>query len=41
MATILSADVAGYSWLIAGDERRTDHTLAEYRHVFGPRVKAR
>jgi len=40
LAAILSADVAGYSRLMANDERATIDTLTAYRKVFRDRVAA-
>jgi adenylate cyclase len=40
VASILAADVAGYSRLMADDERATVRTLTEYREVFSERVEA-
>ena len=40
LAAILSADVAGYSRLMANDERATLETLTAYRKVFRHRVAA-
>ncbi len=38
LAAILSADVVGYSRLMAADERATMDTLNTYRNVFRSRV---
>ena len=40
LTTILAADVAGYSRLMADDERATVRTLTGYREVFAEHVKA-
>jgi adenylate cyclase len=40
LAAILAADVAGYSRLMADDDRATIGTLTEYREVFSDRVAA-
>jgi len=40
LAAILAADVAGYSRLMADDDRATVRTLTEYREVFSERVAA-
>jgi adenylate cyclase len=40
LAAILAADVAGYSRLMADDERATVRTLTEYREVFTEHVEA-
>jgi adenylate cyclase len=40
VAAILAADVAGYSRLMADDERATVRTLTEYREVFAERIAA-
>ncbi len=41
LAAILSADVAGYSRLMAADERATLETLNAYREVFRQQVTDR
>jgi len=38
LAAILAADVAGYSRLMADDDRATVRTITEYREVFSERV---
>ena len=40
VAAILAADVAGYSRLMADDERATVRTLTDYREVFAERIAA-
>ncbi len=40
VAAILAADVAGYSRLMADDERATVRTLTEYREVFAEHIAA-
>jgi adenylate cyclase len=40
LAAILAADVAGYSRLMADDDRATVRVLTEYREVFSQRVAA-
>ena len=40
LAAILAADVAGYSRLMADDERATVRTLTQYREVFAEHVAA-
>ena len=40
LAAILAADVAGYSRLMADDERATVDTLTDYREVFTELVEA-
>ena len=41
IAAILAADVAGYSRLMADDERATVRTLTDYRGVFAEHVESR
>ena len=41
IAAILAADVAGYSRLMADDERATVRTLTACREVFAERIEAR
>ena len=40
LAAILAADVAGYSRLMADDERATVRTLTAYREIFSANVGA-
>ena len=40
IAAILAADVAGYSRLMADDERATVRTLTEYREIFAKHIQA-
>ena len=40
LTAILAADVAGYSRLMADDERATVRTLTEYRTIFTEKVEA-
>ena len=41
LTAILAADVAGYSRLMADDDRETVRTLTEYREVFAEHIEAR